>query len=174
MRSRIFLKLFLAALLLVVACTLTLDVLIRGAWEGMLRSEIETSLRQKTQMFASRVVSSPPASLSEITIQAARAADARITVIDSTGRVLADSEADPATMENHATRPEFLSALQGQVGSSTRMSKTIGTELLYVAVPISGGAVRMAYPLSSIRQANQRVRRALVEGSVIAALIALL
>jgi two-component system phosphate regulon sensor histidine kinase PhoR len=173
-RSRIFLKLFLAALLIIAVCTFTLDVLIRHAWEGMLRSEIETSLRQETQMFASRIAGSPPASLSEITVQAARAADARITVIDSTGKVLADSEAAPATMENHATRPEFTSALQGQVGSSTRMSKTVGTELLYVAVPISGGAVRMAYPLSSIRAANQSIRRELFKGSAVAALVALL
>jgi len=172
-RSRIFLKLFLAALLIVVTCTLTLDFLIRRAWEGMLRSEIETSLRQKTQMFASRVVSSPPASLSEITTQAARAADARITVIDSTGKVLADSGADPATMENHATRPEFVAALRGEPGSATRMSTTIGAELLYVAMPIPGGAVRMAYPLSSI-QANRRIRRELFKGSAIAALVALL
>ena len=40
MRSRIFLKLFLAALLVITACTLTLSALIRQAWAGMLRSEI--------------------------------------------------------------------------------------------------------------------------------------
>ena len=74
---------------------------IRHAWESMLRGEIEASLRQKTLMFASRVESSPPASLGVITMQAAQAADARVTVIDSSGKVLADSEADPAKMENH-------------------------------------------------------------------------
>ncbi len=174
MRSRIFLKLFLAALLIIAACTLTLYALLERAWEGMLRSEIETSLREKTLMFASRVESSAPASLGEITMQAARAAGARITVIDSTGKVLADSEADPATMENHATRPEFIAALQGRAGSSTRLSRTIGTELLYVAAPIPGGAVRMAYPLSSIREANRRIRRELIKGSAFAALLAML
>jgi two-component system phosphate regulon sensor histidine kinase PhoR len=172
-RSRIFLKLFLAALVIIAACTVTLEVLIRHAWEGTLRSQIETSLREKTQMFATRVTSSPPEWLSDITKQAAHAADARITVIDSSGKVLSDSEADPAKMENHATRPEFVSALQGQVASSTRMSKTVGTELLYVAVPIPGGAVRMAYPLSSIHEAAQRFRRNLLEGSAIAALVAM-
>ena len=174
MRSRIFLKLFFAALLIIAACTITLDVLIRHAWEGMLRSQIETSLREKAQMFATRVTSSPPVLLSESTREAAHAADARITVIDSSGKVLADSDADPATMENHATRPEFVSALQGQVGSSIRMSKTLGVELLYVAVPISGGAVRMATPLSSIQQARRHIRRELFKGSAIAALLAML
>ncbi len=161
-------------MVVIAACTVSLDLLIGRAWENMLRREIETSLRQKTEMFAARVGSAPPGSLKQITAQAAAAAGARITVIDSSGKVLADSGADPASMENHATRPEFAAALQGQPGTSTRLSKTVGVELLYVAVPISGGAVRMAYPLTSIRQANTEIRGDLIKGSAIAGLIALL
>jgi two-component system, OmpR family, phosphate regulon sensor histidine kinase PhoR len=174
LRSRIFLKLFLAALIIIAACTLTLNVLIGRSWEGMLRDQVETSLRQKALMFASRVQSSPPASLPEITRQAAKAADARVTVIDTTGKVLADSEADPATMENHADRPEVIAALHGHDGSSTRMSRSLGIQMLYVAVPIPGGTVRLAYPLSSIRETNHRIRRDLLEGSALAALLAML
>jgi two-component system phosphate regulon sensor histidine kinase PhoR len=173
-KSRIFLKLFLGALVVIAACTLSLDLLIGRAWENMLRAEIETSLRQKTLMFASRVADAPPASLDQFTRQAASAAGTRITVIDTSGKVLADSEAEPDKMENHASRPEFMSALHGQVGSSTRLSKTTGVELLYVAVPISGGAVRMAYPLNSIREANRQIRKDLLEGSALAGLLALL
>jgi two-component system phosphate regulon sensor histidine kinase PhoR len=173
-KSRIFVKLFLAALVVIAACTVSLDLLIGRTWEGMLRHEIETSLRQKTQMFAARVADASPGSLKQMTEQAAPAAGARITVIDATGRVLADSEANPDTMENHATRPEFVAALQGRIGSATRLSKTIGVDLLYVAVPIPGGAVRMAYPLSSIREANREIRRDLLEGSAVAGLLALL
>jgi two-component system phosphate regulon sensor histidine kinase PhoR len=174
LRSRIFLKLFLAALLIIAANTLTLNVLIGRSWEGMLRDQVETSLRQKALMFGSRVQSSPPASLPEITRQVAKAADARVTVIDSSGKVLADSEADPAKMENHADRPEVIAALHGQNGSSTRMSRSLGIQMLYVAVPIPGGTVRMAYPLSSIRETNHRIRRDLLEGSALAALLAML
>jgi len=173
-KSRIFVKLFLAALVVIAACTVSLDLLIGRTWENMLRREIETSLRQKTQMFAARVADASPGSLKQMTEQAAPAAGARITVIDSTGKVLADSEANPDTMENHAARPEFVAALQGQIGSATRLSKTIGVDLLYVAVPVPGGAVRMAYPLSSIREANREIRRDLLEGSAVAGLLALL
>ncbi len=174
MKSRIFLKLYLAAVLVIGAGTLTMAVLVRHAWVGMLRSEIETSLRQKTLMFASRVEEAPPASLNQITQQAAAAADARVTVIDASGKVLADSEANPGEMENHATRPEFIAALHGQVGSSTRLSRTIGVELLYVAAPVPGGAVRLAYPLSAIQEANRRIGRDLLEAALVAALIAML
>jgi len=173
-KSRIFLKLFLAALLVIVGCTLTMGVLVRRAWEGMLRSEIETSLRQKTLMLASRVENVSPAAMAQIAAEASRAASARVTVIDSSGHVLADSEADPDKMENHATRPEFISALHGTVGSSTRLSHTIGVELLYVAAPIPGGAVRMAYPLSVIRETNRRIDLDLLKVSLIAALLAML
>ena len=174
MKSRIFVKLLLAALVVIAACTISLDVLIGRAWENMLRREIETSLRQKTEMFAARVSGEPADSLSQVTAQAAAAAGARITVIDSSGKVLADSGADPGKMENHAARPEFVAALHGETGTSTRVSKTVGVELLYVAVPIPGGAVRMAYPLTSIRQANAEIRRDLIKGSAIAGLLALL
>ena len=67
MKSRIFLKLFAASLVLIAACTLTMNVLIQKAWEGMLRSEIESSLREKTLLFASRVASASRESLPEIT-----------------------------------------------------------------------------------------------------------
>jgi len=173
-KSRIFIKLFLAALVVIAACTVSLDLLISGTWESMLREEIETSLRQKALMLATRVESAPTERLPKIVQEASKAAGARITIIDSTGKVLADSEANPAAMENHATRPEFAAALSGQVGGSTRISKTLGTELLYVAVPMRGGAVRMAEELTAIRQASLQIRWDLIKGSAIAALLALL
>jgi two-component system phosphate regulon sensor histidine kinase PhoR len=173
-KSRIFVKLFLAALVVIGACTISLDLLIHKAWENMLRREIDTSLRQKTQMFALRVESAPTTSYQQIAEQAAPAAGARITIIDSNGKVLADTEADPGQMENHGSRPEFAAALHGQPGSSTRLSKTVNVELLYVAVPIPGGAVRMAYPLSAIQEANRKITMDLLEASAVAVILALL
>jgi two-component system, OmpR family, phosphate regulon sensor histidine kinase PhoR len=173
-KSRIFLKLLIAALIIIAACTISLDLLIGRAWENMLRAQIESSLREKTQMLASRVQEVPPARLAAVVRQASQASGARVTVIDATGKVLADSEADPNTMENHATRPEVAAALRGEEASSTRVSKTVGADLLYVAVPIRGGVVRMAERLTAIHEANIQIRRDLIKGSVIAAVLALL
>ena len=174
MKSRIFVKLFLAGLVVIATCTLALDLVISRAWEGMLRSELQTSLQEETQLFALRVADTPPSKLPMVVRSAAQAAGARITVIDSAGKVLADSEANPDQMENHATRPEFADALRGKIRSATRMSKTVGVELLYVAVPIQGGAVRMAYPLSVVREANRRIGRNLLEASLISIVLALM
>ncbi|HEX8891712.1 MAG TPA: ATP-binding protein [Terriglobales bacterium] len=139
----------------------------------MLRSEIEGSLREKTLLFAQQVANTPRDSVQQITRQAAREANERATVIDSSGKVLADSEADPANMENHASRPEFAQALQGQMGTATRSSATVGVDFLYAAVPIPGGAVRLGHPLSAVRDANRRVRNDVLKSSAVAALIAL-
>src|SRR5215469_11931225 len=132
----------------VLVTAVTLDISIRRAWETSLRDEIQRSLTAKTRLFANRVESDRNAhTLQDITSQEGQAAGARATIIDPTGKVLADSEADAGSMENQRDRKEFISALGGDIGVDERHSRTIGVPFLYVAVPISGGAVRMAYPL---------------------------
>lgn len=86
--------------------------------------------------------------------------DARITIVDNKGHVIADSKEDPTTLENHANRPEFKEVLQdGQkVGIATRKSDTLGYSMLYVAVPIVqngdvAGALRIAVSLESVESA---------------------
>src|ERR1039458_7905710 len=59
---------------------------------------------------------------------------ARVTVIDPQGLVLADSQHDHKTMENHANRPEIQQALHGQAGTSIRHSATLNRDLLYFAL----------------------------------------
>jgi two-component system phosphate regulon sensor histidine kinase PhoR len=56
-----------------------------------------------------------------------------VTVIDSEGKVIADSEKDPASMENHKDRPEFQEALLTGSGHAIRDSDTLGTLMVYAA-----------------------------------------
>ena len=62
-------------------------------------------------------------------------------------------------MENHATRKEFAAALAGSVGIDERNSHTVGIPFIYVAAPISGGAVRLAYPLPEIEITDRPARQ---------------
>ena len=174
MKNRIFFKL-LAVFLIVIAATATiLDVMLGNAWESSLRTEIERNLEQKTRLFAHRVDIDRTHSLAEIAAQEGQAAGARATIIDPSGNVLADSESNPAQMENHAHRPEFVAALAGRTGENERRSATLGIPFLYVAAPFYGGAVRLAYPLSDIEAVQAQVHRRLFWGSVLAGFIALL
>ena len=175
MKNRIFFKLLTVFLIVIASTAGILDVLLGSAWEGSLRAEIERNLTQKTLLFAHRVENDRNQTpLAEIAAQEGQAAGARATIIDASGKVLADSESNPASMENHAMRSEFVAALGGRVGANERRSATLGIPFLYVAAPISGGAVRLAYPLSDVEAVQSRVHRHLLWGSLIAVLIAFL
>ena len=102
----------------------------------------------------------------------------RITLIDSDGTVLADSEEDPARMENHRARPEVASALAGESGWFVRYSTTLKQDMLYVAVP-DGVAkrprhvVRLSLPLEDIDELIGTLRSQIVRIALIAGLMAL-
>ena len=100
----------------------------------------------------------------------------RVTLIDSTGRVIGDSEVprvDLARVENHASRPEVQAALRGSTGSASRTSRTVGRELLYVAIPIRRGPVAVLR-ISESLQTVAAMNASLVRVTLIAALLALL
>ena len=61
--------------------------------------------------------------------------DARVTIISSDGKVLADSQPlDIEAMENHLNRPEIQDALDGVQTTCVRYSSSLGTDLIYYAV----------------------------------------
>jgi two-component system phosphate regulon sensor histidine kinase PhoR len=161
-------------LLVIGATAITLQLTVHKVWERTLREQIERNLQQKTLMFAHRVETDRQHSLADITSQEGQAAGARATVIDPTGKVLADSEADASTMENHAQRKEFAAALAGQIGIDERNSRTVNVPFVYVAAPVSGGAVRLAYPLPEIEITDRPLGKALFWGSLSAFLFAVL
>jgi len=64
----------------------------------------------------------------------------RFTVVAPDGRVLADSDENPAQMANHADRPEIRDAFAGLVGVSSRYSPTLKREQLYLALRVREGS----------------------------------
>lgn len=170
MRRRVFLKLVVLIFVVVGVSTAALDLLVRRSWERSLSAQLQRDLEEKVQMFAGRAdheTDSIP--YQQLADEVAKAANARATIIDRSGKILADSEAK--SEDRSANRPEFIAALSGKLGANTRISLTLGLELHYAAAPTSFGAVRLAYPLSSIRTEVHRVRLELLEASVIALLV---
>jgi two-component system phosphate regulon sensor histidine kinase PhoR len=104
------------------------------------------------------------------------ASGVRVTVITSEGRVLADSQSDPSTMENHAGRPEIRDAFAQGDGQSVRYSVTIKRNLLYYAVrlPILGASpvvLRFALPLQTVDEELWGFRRRLWLASFVMLLV---
>jgi two-component system, OmpR family, phosphate regulon sensor histidine kinase PhoR len=105
------------------------------------------------------------------------ASGARVTVIAADGRVLADSQADPQTMENHANRPEFLEAMAKGEGRSARRSVTLNRDFLYYAVRQNSSAgppavLRFALPPETVDEVLSSFRRRLWLASFFILLIA--
>ncbi len=75
----------------------------------------------------------------------------RITIINTQGNVVADSDAEVSTMMNHADRPEILATLQSFSDFEIRYSTTMKSQLLYYATRLDDGwIVRTSLPVSSI------------------------
>jgi two-component system, OmpR family, phosphate regulon sensor histidine kinase PhoR len=174
LRSRIFVKLMFVFLLVIGVTAITLQLTVHKVWERTLREQIERNLKQKTLMFAYRVEADRQHPIADIAAQEGQAAGARATVIDPTGKVLADSEVDPSTMDNESYRREFVSALAGRLGMDERSSQALGVPFLYVAAPVSGGAVRLAYPLPELEITDRPLAVSLFWGSLTAFVFAML
>jgi two-component system phosphate regulon sensor histidine kinase PhoR len=103
----------------------------------------------------------------------------RITVIDMTGNVLADSEKEARDMENHFYRPEIQASLNGEKRMSIRRSSTLKQEMMYMSVPLEAsgrvvGALRLSLFMKSLEALQNVFRRELLKVVGLMILMALL
>jgi two-component system phosphate regulon sensor histidine kinase PhoR len=96
-----------------------------------------------------------PADLQAYAVEKAKLLDARVTYIDTQGVVLADTEENPAYMENHSGRPEVKKALAGEDASVIRYSATLKKDMLYFAHPLRDnrgiiGVLRLSVAMASL------------------------
>lgn len=99
----------------------------------------------------------------------------RITLIDSTGHVVGDSDFDgPAlqNLENHSARPEVVAAASSGMGSSKRMSPSTGEERMYVAVRAPLGFARVSVTTKAVEELFDQARRGVLLAGAISFLLA--
>jgi len=107
---------------------------------------------------------------------------ARVSILNNKGIVVGDSELSASgirSLENHSSRPEIRQAMAGEIGTSVRYSSTLGTDMLYVAMPFrtesaGGGVIRLALPLSSLEKAISGMHAMLGAALAFAVLFSLL
>ncbi len=97
----------------------------------------------------------PGADATALAAIAGRSLRHRITLIDTSGRVVGDSRfsgSELTRLDNHANRPEVADARLGGVGVARRRSVSAGDEELYVAVRAPLGFARVSMSTSRLSE----------------------
>lgn len=151
-------------------------VSLAGIWSGerILIRHSSAALTESARALASFIpagaagVSPSAADYRDFCARAARDSRFRITLIDASGNVIADSSYEPDLMDNHASRPEVRDALLGKESWARRKSGTAHAWMLYAAVPLQPAAgtgavsaprvLRLALELPAIREQAEPLR----------------
>ncbi|WP_214630409.1 two-component system histidine kinase PnpS [Paenibacillus agaridevorans] len=104
--------------------------------------------------------------------------DARVTFMRGDGTVIGDSDYDPRTMDNHASRKEVMEAMDKGVGQAVRPSETAGESLIYVAIPhvvLEDGntyIIRLAMSLQEVEGSIDQLTVVLIGGLWVLCIVA--
>jgi two-component system, OmpR family, phosphate regulon sensor histidine kinase PhoR len=153
--TRLLLGLVLGVSLLLAAVIAVLD---RRLYSRIGEEQVE-QLQSEARLLAAQWTD--PAAADAIADAAGVATGHRVTLIDTAGVVLGDSEFDQprlGQLENHRTRPEIREALLAGTGQARRMSPSAGDEELYVAVRMPLGISRVSVRTRAVDELFARSR----------------
>ena len=182
LRSRILWKIYAVFVVIILLAAIIVSSVVGRLIEKRTLSEVREMLEVRTLML-SRLslpylkVKSNPALQSTIK-RLGRETHTRFTLIGVDGFVLADSDKDPATMDNHGQRPEVLDSQHYGLGIATRFSDSLQINMMYLSRLIRDqrkllGYARAALPLNLIQQRISDSRKVILFGISIITLIAL-
>ncbi|HUS64473.1 MAG TPA: hypothetical protein VMZ28_08020, partial [Kofleriaceae bacterium] len=140
LRIPLFLKL-VAGTIAVLALVLVPSFLVmRHRIQSEVREAVGDELAVQAEALAGQLGAAAPAEQRGLMAELVERSSVRLTVIDPAGAVLGDSEAAPASMDNHRGRPEVQAALARGTGRAIRHSATLDRTMIYAArrYPASG------------------------------------
>lgn len=167
-------KRIIGATFLAVVVALVISNLV-GIWVFRMR-EIDAARQNLEELLILMDAQSAITDPQGVTDQFRQAApDKRLTIIDTDGAVLADTEVNPDNLGSHEDRPEVALARAAGWGEATRRSDTTGETMFYVAKVFADGMVgRASMSLSSIDSLVRNSVLGIVAASVAGLLVALL
>jgi two-component system phosphate regulon sensor histidine kinase PhoR len=182
-RRPLFWQIFLPFVMVTLAAIAVVTWFVMSYTHQFFLSEQAQELESRAVIFRAQLptanLEAEAEQIDRLTKRLGRESHTRITVILPSGKVIADTDEDPAIMENHGHRPEIQTAMGGKVGIATRYSFTLYETMMYAAVPVVENdkivcVVRVALPLTSIEQTFGSVYDKIVLGALLVALLAAL
>ena len=162
-------RLLLGLLGLVLLLVASVVIIAGSRLRETLAQETRRELEREARLVAAQWHVGPnPDSLADA---AGAALSRRVTLIDSSGAVLGDSEFsgdDLKQLQNHSTRPEVIDARKSGVGWSMRPSASAGDDEFYLAVRHPLGTVRVSVPTTTFREIVAGARRDVMISALIA------
>jgi two-component system phosphate regulon sensor histidine kinase PhoR len=180
-RRRLLWQLFPSYLLITLISLLAVSWYASEAMRHFFLDQTATDLKARAALLEKQIegLLSPlrTETIDAICKEAGRLSATRITVILADGTVIGDSHETPRLMDNHASRPEIITALSGQTGQSLRFSKTLMQRMLYVALPIRDpqrtvAVLRTALPATAVEAEIRSIQLKIALGGCIIALLA--
>ncbi|MEP6550267.1 MAG: hypothetical protein ABJB95_03740, partial [Gemmatimonadales bacterium] len=150
-------RLLLQSLAIIAVMVISVVIIIDNQLHSSIRDQITHDLAGEARFLSSQW--KPGVDPDSLADEAGVATGHRMTLVDSTGRVIGDSEFDgPAlqNLESHSNRPEVLAARKNGMGSVLRMSPSTGEEQLYVAVKTPRGIARVSVSTRTIEELFER------------------
>jgi two-component system phosphate regulon sensor histidine kinase PhoR len=185
-RWRIAIPYVILILLTMLGLVIYLSSATRQSYLDHLKAQLTIAARLISDATSSDLQNSPdPKVIDPLAKHYARLLGIRVTIISPDGTVLGESDENRAQMDNHLTRPEVAQALAQGVGSSIRLSNTLGYSMLYLAVTTNGqptnstnqpiaGFVRVAEPLQQVEANIAQLQHAILGALALAAILAVL
>jgi two-component system phosphate regulon sensor histidine kinase PhoR len=181
MIKKISWKLFLTYIIIIITFTISIELLatfhLRNYYIDHLASDLESTANLIKDFLYQDITENNLFQLKSKTEALGKEIKTRITIIDTKGRVLSDSEESSTQMDTHSDRPEIKEALLGKTGKSIRYSFTLEINMLYIAIPMVKdnqilSIVRLALPLTEVSKNIAYLRQIIFSSTIISLLIA--
>ena len=172
---RLAYRLLLYSFLLITVLIVAIAAIVDNRLRKNIYDENAGNLAREARLVATQwLPSHDPDALAD---EAGAALHRRVTLIDSSGTVVGDSEFDSSALvalENHLNRPEVVAAIRDGTGIARRISSSKGDEELYVAIRAPAGVARVSVNTSSVDAIFDRARRDIITAGLVALVSAMI
>jgi two-component system phosphate regulon sensor histidine kinase PhoR len=171
MKSRYFVNMFATYVLIIIVTVLVVSLVVGRQVRAVLEQKVEEELLTYARLIDAGTEKELESGIKRL----AGISGSRVTIIDPSGKVLADSVVDATTVENHLNRTEVQEARVRGSGRSVRVSRSTGVETMYVAVLSKtaepGGYIRFARPFKEVGDSIHALNMSLLTSILILSVI---
>lgn len=178
MKRILFRRIILAYLVIAPLLLIILELYLSGAIKDNYISNLRDGLIIQARLITDRIPGPDTHDLDQFCRDYKEKTGARVTIVDSSGRVLGDSDEPSGNMENHLNRPEIKEADLSDMGTAIRYSKTVQKNLFYLAIAFESDSdrkfLRLSLPLQDIEKAMNSIRMRIVAATLAVSFLAIL